>query len=96
MRSTRRRVHRADANATALVELARKLGILVYPIGRPVDLLVFVGGKWYPCEVKALKGKYTEWQAEFFTETLDKRAPILTWRTEADVISAANCITRAA
>jgi hypothetical protein len=85
MRVTRRAVHRSDANSAALVKVARKLGMLVYHIGRPVDLLVF-RGVWYPVETKGERGVYTEDQRQFLGECVNRCAPMLTWRTTQDVI----------
>lgn len=86
----RRLVHRSDANSAALVKAARKLGMLVYYIGRPVDCFGYVQGRWTPIEVKSAKGTYTEDQKDFIAECVNRNAPLLTWRTLADVVACAN------
>ena len=91
MRSTRRRTHRSDANATALAKTARKLGVLVCIIGRPVDWAVFHCRRgWQMVEVKTESGKYTDDQVEFLTECIQYRAPVLTWRNEQNIIDWVN------
>jgi hypothetical protein len=88
-RRTNRRTHRADANSAELVKAARKLGMIVHLIGKPVDALVAVGGLWFPVELKNGKGKYTEAQVEFQTQCAEHHAPMLTWRTLQDVADCA-------
>lgn len=88
MRSTRRRTHRSDANSAAIVQAARKLGITVVHIGRPVDLLVGIGDRWWPVELKSsLTAAYTKDQDEFRALCEDKRLPMLTWRSIADLLT---------
>lgn len=85
-----RRAAKSDSNRAALVAAARKLGMLVRDIGRPVDLLVSVGGLWFPVEIKAPRGRYTADQLEFQTECAEHHAPMLTWRTLQDVADCAH------
>jgi hypothetical protein len=84
-----RRTHRSDANSTALVAAARKLGMLVTLTGRPTDAFVCVGGMWFPTEFKAKNGKYTPAQLNFMADCVNHNAPMLTWRTLQDVADCA-------
>ena len=95
MKRTNRRTHRSDANSAELVKAARKLGMIVHLIGKPVDALVAVGGLWFPVELKNRKGKYTAAQVEFQTQCAEHHATMLTWRTVKDVVDCANGIISA-
>lgn len=89
MRHTRRKTHRSDANSSALVKAARKLGMRVELIGRPVDAIVGVDGKWLMCEFKSGDGGYTPDQIEFKAQCAAQNLPVLTWRTIQDVADCA-------
>ena len=95
MRSTRRAVHRSDANASPMLTLARKLGLLVEVIGRPVDWLMWDGTGWFPVEIKAQRGTYTKDQKAFLGDCAARNAPVLTWRSEQQIIEYCNTIRQA-
>ncbi len=84
-----RRAARRDANSRHLINVAEKLGMLVFDIGLPVDLLVCIHGVWFAVEIKAGKGRYTPKQLNFMADCIEHSAPFLTWRTEQDVIECA-------
>jgi hypothetical protein len=58
-------VHQTDKNAPELRQEAERLGLKVYPIGRPVDWLVVGYGLVVACEVKTAKGKLRPDQVAF-------------------------------
>lgn len=59
---------RRDANELEVVKALRKIGAAVYPIGLPVDLLVWFRGVLYLIEVKVEGGTYTKQQLKFIEE----------------------------
>ena len=75
---SRRRNHRTDDNQPEIVKALRKIGAEVYDIGRPVDLLVYFRGKWFPVEVKNPEGlnRLTRDQKQFL-ETTSGPVPIV-------------------
>ena len=87
-----RRAAKSDGNRATIVEAARKCGMLVKDIRKPVDLLVFINPHWWPVEIKNPDGKnrYTKDQVDFLATALHYNAPVLTWRTTADVEACAN------
>jgi hypothetical protein len=95
MRSTRRAVHRSDANASPMLTLARKLGLTVEVIGRPVDWLVWDGFSWNVVEIKSNRGTYTDDQKTFLCNCAARNAPVLTWRSEQQIIEYCNTIRQA-
>jgi hypothetical protein len=46
--------HRPDANAADIIEDLRRVGALVWPIGRPCDLLVLHGDRYYLLDVDGI------------------------------------------
>ncbi len=50
-----RRIHRADNTQADIVDGLRRVGVRVFVIGRPVDLLTLHRGKWLPIECKSQK-----------------------------------------
>lgn len=50
----RNRGHRPDANAADIVDALRDAHALVWPIGRPCDLLVLSGGRLYLLDVDGI------------------------------------------
>lgn len=69
-----RRHSRPDESQEPIVEALRKVGIKVWVIGRPCDLLTLWAGRWQPLEVKsdtssARTRKDQEKQKEFLAET---------------------------
>jgi hypothetical protein len=81
-----RRAAKQDANSTAIVEEARRLGMFVLYIGQPVDLLAYFAGEWALIEIKNPKGKnrYTKAQLEFLELCKERKAPVITWRYVQD------------
>lgn len=61
-------IHRRDANHEEIVAALEQAGATVYPIDRPVDLLVGVRGVNYLLEVKTKRGKPEPRQVSFFLE----------------------------
>ena len=88
----RRLVHRTDLNASPMLDTARRLGLLVAVIERPVDWLVWDGTRWFPVEVKADRGKYTDAQKTFLVNCNARNAPVLTWRSEQQVMDYCNVL----
>lgn len=58
--------HRKDANHDEIVAALEDVGATVYPVGRPVDLLVGYRGVNYLIEVKAWRGTPEVRQIAFF------------------------------
>lgn len=81
---SRYEVHQTDQNAPALYEAARKMGMSVEVINRPVDALVGYQGLSIAVEVKTEKGKLRRGQVQFF-ERFTGAATV--WRTVADVVA---------
>lgn len=79
---SRYEVHQTDANAHGLYEAARKMGMSVEVINRPVDALVGFQGLSIAVEVKTDKGKLRPKQEAFF-QRFTGAATI--WRCLADV-----------
>jgi hypothetical protein len=84
-----RHAKRQDANAKELVTLARKLGMKVYYINTPVDLLVRYKNQWFPTEIKYKDGTFTAQQLEFAADCALSQATMWTWYTTDDVLNCA-------
>jgi hypothetical protein len=63
-----RRAAKIDSNHTEIVRALRKLGIAVYNIKKPVDLLVCYQGVTSVMEIKGTDGRLTKDQVEFIAE----------------------------
>ena len=81
-----RRAARRDANEPALIQLAREIGAVCINIQEPVDWLIGWRGRWYPCEVKTLKGDYTDQQVLFMGAAKERELQVWAWRTADDVM----------
>lgn len=92
---TRRLVHPSDTNASPMLKLARKLGLLVEVIERPVDWLLWDGTNWNIVEIKSSRGTYTKDQKAFLGNCVARNAPVLTWRSEHDIVEYCNTIRQA-
>jgi hypothetical protein len=46
--------HRPDANSTDIITALRNAGVLVWPIGRPSDLLCLSGDRYYLLDVDGI------------------------------------------
>lgn len=46
--------HRPDANSADIVDALRAAGVLVWPIGRPCDLLCLSGDRYYLLDVDGI------------------------------------------
>lgn len=84
-----RYAQRRDANEPALAHLAERLGCWLIK-APPLDWWLFHRGQWTPLEIKTRKGKYTKAQKEFLAECERRGAPVITWRSEEDVLQYAN------
>lgn len=84
-----RRAAKRDANEGKLVNLARSIGALCWPLDEPVDWLVWWRGSSHPTEIKNPDGKnrYTDHQVQFLMAARERTAVVWTWRTEADVLA---------
>ena len=82
-----RRAAKVDANASTLIDYARKLGMQVEIVKEPVDAFVAINGRWFALELKnpAGRNKYTDQQLDFIDRCAISGAPMLTWRTTQDV-----------
>ena len=94
--SLNRYATRQDANAAKLIALARKLGMQVEIIKEPVDCFIAISGQWFALELKnpeyagkkpGRKREYTDQQLDFIDRCAHSGAPMLTWRTEDDVLA---------
>jgi hypothetical protein len=67
----RRYAKRTDATQKAIVEALRKVGVKVWIISEPCDLLTLYRGVWRPIECKPVKRKRNdqEKQTEFLKDT---------------------------
>jgi len=63
-----RRAARADSNQSEVVRNLRLLGVAVYNIKKPVDLVVCFRGETSLVEVKGTDGRLTEDQIKFISE----------------------------
>lgn len=79
---SRYEVHQTDANAHGLYDAARKMGMSVEVINRPVDALVGFQGLTIAVEVKTEKGKLRRGQVQFFERFVGAAT---VWRTLEDV-----------
>ena len=82
-----RRAARVDANHAELLDVARTLGGFVVDTkslgqGAP-DAFVFIHRLWRAVEIKTARGRLTTAQ-----KTLHAMAPVLIWRSRADVLRA--------
>jgi len=75
-------VHRSDGNATELYDAARKMGMGVEIIHRPVDAIVGKFGFTVAVEVKTPTGKLEPEQSDFLR---DWPGAACVWRTFEDV-----------
>ena len=75
---------RRDANENDLVAAAEQLGAEWVQDG-PLDGWIGWRQRWFPCEIKTAKGKYTEAQVKFLTRCRLRGLPVFTWRTLEDV-----------
>lgn len=80
-----RYAQRRDANETKLIDLAKSLGCWLIK-APPLDWWLFHRGQWTPLEIKTRKGKYTKAQVDFIKNCARTGAPVLTWRSEEDVL----------
>ena len=92
--SRMRRIHRTDLNQSELLDYARKLGMHIEVIGRPTDAVVCINGRLFWLEIKnpehagkkpGRKREYTEAQHDFIDRCALSGAPMLTWRSKADI-----------
>ena len=88
-----RRAARVDANQPDIVRQLRKLGALVVHLGHPVDLLVFLHGRWMAIEIKdpsqpPSKRELTDDQKQFFADCRQHGAPVAVCETVDDVLLA--------
>jgi hypothetical protein len=60
--------HRSDNAQKGIVEALRAAGAWVWPIGRPLDLLVAYRGVWTVLEVKTGNGRLTPSQQKIIPE----------------------------
>jgi len=58
--------HRSDSNQADIVKALEQIGCTVYPIGRPVDLLVGTRAANFLLECKSKTGHKTPAQEKFF------------------------------
>jgi hypothetical protein len=85
---------RRDLNATEIIDALRQMGVYVYALGRPTDLLVGISGLWFPVEIKAEKGQYTPDQIEFRKDCDTFNLPKPTLRTLDEAAAFVNHIRR--
>jgi hypothetical protein len=67
----RRYAKKVDATQKAIVEALRAIGVKVWIISEPCDLLTLYRNRWLPIECKPVKRKRNdqEKQTEFLTDT---------------------------
>lgn len=80
-----RRAARTDTTQSDIVRTLRQLGIAVYVIKKPVDLLVWHRGVYSIVEVKGADKRYTKEQKEFLERWPGK---VHTVRTPDDAVRA--------
>jgi hypothetical protein len=80
-----RRAARIDSTHTEIVRTLRQLGVAVYNVKKPVDLIVYYRGVTSLVEVKGTDGRLTKAQVEFIAEW---PGPVLIVRTPDDAIRA--------
>lgn len=74
--SLNRHAKRRDANEPEIIKLFESMGASVYPMDRPVDLLVGYMGRTAVVEVKMPKGKQTPNQVDFFASWKGQKAEV--------------------
>lgn len=84
--SLNRFAKRRDSNDLLLAHAARKMGAQMEFAG-PLDWWCGWKGRWYPVEIKAVKGRYTDGQVDFLARAALKGLPVWTWRTVEDVLA---------
>ena len=82
MTSFKRR-SRKDATEDAIVKALEQVGVEVWVIERPCDLLTLYRGLWQPLEVKPLDWKPRKDQAEQTERLARTRIPVVTTPLEA-------------
>lgn len=80
-----RRAARTDTTQAEIVRTLRQLGVAVYHIKKPVDLLVWHRGVYTLMEVKGSHKEYTQEQKEFIERWPGK---VLTVRTAGEAVEA--------
>jgi Holliday junction resolvase len=80
-----RRAARIDSTHTEIVRVLRQLGVAVYNVKKPVDLLCFHRGVYYLVEVKGSHKELTKEQEEFMQRW---PGPVHVVRTPDDAIRA--------
>ena len=80
--------HRLDGNHPAIVEALERLGATVYPIGRPVDLLVGWKGQNWLLEVKQPRAGLEPRQVTFFIHWAGQAAVVRSVEDALQVIGA--------
>lgn len=90
--SVRTRHNFRDRNEPDLVTFARQLGGDWEQAG-PLDGWIWIPRRvsWFPVEIKdpareGLKHEYTPKQKRFMRRCTERSIPVLTWRTDADVL----------
>jgi len=58
-----------DANEQEIVRALRQMGVDVYLLDRPLDLLIEFRGEWIVMEVKTEEGTMTQDQKDLFART---------------------------
>lgn len=81
-----------DANEAEIVQALRTVGAVVYPLDRPVDLLVGFHGRWVLLEVKRPQGVVGDGQAKFIAEARVKNLPAYVVRSGTDALEAVGAI----
>ncbi len=76
-------IHQKDPNQDDIVKALREAGATVEIIGRPVDLLVGIGGVAGAAEVKLPKAKLRPSQVKFFGRFKGAKAVL---RTESEAV----------
>jgi radical SAM superfamily enzyme with C-terminal helix-hairpin-helix motif len=78
-----RYANRRDDNEQSIVDALEKCGCVVFRLDRPADLLVFLGARCWPMEIKRAKGKLTEQQIEDRKRLAPNAIPVVRTPEEA-------------
>lgn len=90
--SLSRYAKKRDGNEAEIVRALRAAGALVFPLDRPVDLLVGWNGRWWLLEVKRPEGAVGSGQAEFMRQAASEGLPAAIVRSAEDALQAIGAI----
>src|ERR1700677_299708 len=85
---------RRDENDPVIADAARQMGWYLYKTSEPADYLGCLKSRshWYPIEIKAEKGKFTDGQKLFRSDCLVWKMPYLVWHSVEEMVQQTNAL----